>query len=151
MIGLNQDAPEVAYQCGRLFRILEDIQQSAIPEINTTLADRNRAASRNPAMLSSLVENSRAHLKRLRRNQKTVPAARALEARLDELLERINPFPSRFTISEQGLFVLGYHHQRAWDRRQREAAAAAKRARDAGTSPALSADPDTGTLEPGES
>ena len=120
MTGLNQDAPESAYQCGRLFRVLEDIQQNAIPEINTTLADRNRAASRNPAILSSLVENSRAHLKRLRRNQKTVPAARALEARLDEVLERINPFPSRFTLSEQGLFVLGYHHQRAWDRRQRE-------------------------------
>ena len=37
----------------------------------------------------------------------------------------------RFTLSEHGLFVLGYHHQRAWDRRQREAAFAAKRAREA--------------------
>ena len=131
MTGLNTEATEPAYQCGRLFRVLEDIQQNAIPEISTTLADRNRALSRNPAMLSSLVENSRAHLKRLRRSQKTVPAARALETRLDEVLERINPFPARFTISEQGLFVLGYHHQRAWDRRQREAASAAKRAREA--------------------
>ena len=131
MTGLNQDAPEAAYQCGRLFRVLEDIQQTAIPEINTTLADRNRAVSRNPATLSSLVANSRAHLKRLHRDKKA-PAANALEARLDEVLERINPFPARFTISEQGLFVLGYHHQRAWDRRQREAAAAVRRAREAG-------------------
>ena len=148
MTGLNQDAPEAAYQCGRLFRVLEDIQQNAIPEINTTLADRNRAVSRNPATLSSLVENSRAHLKRLRRNQKTVPAARALEARLDEVLERINPFPARFTITEQGLFILGYHHQRAWDRRQREAASAAKRARETGngTDPGLQ----VGTPDPAE-
>jgi CRISPR-associated protein Csd1 len=133
MPGLNTDAPEAAYQCGRLFRVLEDIQQNAIPEISTTLADRNRP----------LVENSRAHLKRLRRNQKTVPAARALETRLDEVLERINPFPARFTISEQGLFVLGYHHQRAWDRRQRETASAAKRAREAENG--TKASPETGT------
>ena len=85
MTGLNQDTPEAAYQCGRLFRVLEDIQQNAIPEINTTLADRNRAISRNPAMLTALVENSRAHLKRLRRSQRTVPAALALENRLDEV------------------------------------------------------------------
>jgi CRISPR-associated protein Csd1 len=132
MIGLNQDAPEAAYQCGRLFRVLENIQQTAIPEINVTLADRNRAISRNPAVLGNLVENSRPHLRRLRRSPKTTSAAIALEARLDEVLERINPFPAQFTVGEQGLFVLGYHHQRAWDRRQRETAAAARRAREAG-------------------
>jgi CRISPR-associated protein Csd1 len=131
MTGLNQDAPETAYQCGRLFRILENIQQTAIPEISATLADRNRAISRNPAVLRNLVEISRSHLRRLHRSPKTTPAAIALEARLDDVLERINPFPGQFTISEQGLFVLGYHHQRAWDRRQREAAAAARRTREA--------------------
>jgi CRISPR-associated protein Csd1 len=131
MTGLNQDAPEAAYQCGRLFRVLENIQQTAIPEISATLADRNRAISRNPAVLRNLVENSRSHLRRLHRSPKTTPAAIALEARLDEVLERINPFPAQFTVGEQGLFVLGYHHQRAWDRRHREAAAAARRARDA--------------------
>src|SRR5262249_43703277 len=71
MIGLNKAAPEAAYQCGRLLRILEDIQQRAIPEINTTLADRNRGISRNPVVLPSLVKNSRAHLTRLRRSAKT--------------------------------------------------------------------------------
>lgn len=131
MTGLNQDSAEASYQCGRLFRVLEDIQISAIPEINTTLADRNRAVGRNPVMLTALVENSRAHLKRLRRNQRTVPAALALESRLDEVLERIDLIPARFTLSEQGRFVLGYHHQRAWDRRQREAASAARHAREA--------------------
>jgi len=147
MTGLNQDAPEAAYQCGRLFRVLEDIQQNAIPEISTTLADRNRAVSRNPAMLSALVENSRAHLKRLHRNQKTVPAARALEIRLDEVLKRISLFPARFTISEQGLFVLGYHHQRAEDRRQRADASAAKRAREAGTDAKTDHDIEPGTAD----
>jgi CRISPR-associated protein Csd1 len=135
MTGLNPDAPDSAYQCGRLFRVLENIQQTAIPEISTTLADRNRAVSRNPALLAGLVENSRAHLRRLHR-RKQVPAAIALETRLDEVLERIgNSIPARFTITEQGRFVLGYHHQRAWDRRQREAAAAAKQAREAGKDP----------------
>lgn len=155
MTGLNQDAPPAAYQCGRLFRVLENIQQNAIPEVTTTLADRNRSISRNPAILSALVVNSRAHLKRLSRNKRSVPAARALEACLDDVLERIDVFPARFNVSEQGLFVLGYHHQRAWDRRQREAAAAAKRARDAGngsiTDPGSVTDISALGLQPSES
>lgn len=150
MTGLNPEAPEAAYQCGRLFRVLENIQQTAIPEITTTLADRNRGISRNPAVLPSLVGNSRSHLKRLHRTKKTVPAANALEVRLDQVLERINPFPERLTVSEQGLFILGYHHQRAWDRRQREAASAAKRARE-GAEGAEPEDPDADTPDLGES
>jgi len=151
MIGLNQDATETAYQCGRLFRVLEDIQQTAIPEISATLVDRHRAISRNPAVLRTLVENSRPHLKRMRRSQKTTAAAAALEVRLEEVLERINPFPAHFTVNDQGLFVLGYYHQRAWDRRQREAGAAAKRAREAGGpgSSADARDPDPGDPTPG--
>lgn len=119
------------------------------------MADRNRSISRNPAILSALVVNSRAHLKRLSRNKRSVPAARALEACLDDVLERIDVFPARFNVSEQGLFVLGYHHQRAWDRRQREAAAAAKRARDAGngsiTDPGSVTDISALGLQPSES
>jgi CRISPR-associated protein Csd1 len=150
MTGLNQDAPEAAYQCGRLFRVLENIQQTAIPEISATLADRNRGISRNPAVLRSLVENSRSHLRRLHRSPMTTPAAIALETRLDEILERINPFPAQFTVSEQGLFVLGYHHQRAWDRRQREAAAAARRAREAdGATSLVDPEPGPGALGSG--
>jgi CRISPR-associated protein Csd1 len=98
-------------------------------------------------VLPGLVGNSRSHLNRLYRTKKTVPAANALEVRLDEVLERINPFPGRFTVSEQGLFILGYHHQRAWDRRQREAASAAKRARE-GAEPE---DPDADTPDLGDS
>jgi CRISPR-associated protein Csd1 len=131
MTGLNEDAPEAAYQCGRLLRVLENIQVTAIPEINTTLADRNRVISRNPVALPNLVVNSRAHLKRLNRSQKTKAAGAALEKQLDEVLERIKPFPGRFTINEQGLFVLGYHHQRASDRRKRDAAIALRRTREA--------------------
>jgi CRISPR-associated protein Csd1 len=145
MIGLNEDAPEAAYQCGRLLRILEDIQQRAIPEINTTLADRNRGISRNPLILPSLVKNSRAHLTRLNRSPKTKPAAIALENRLDEVLERINPFPAQFTINEQGLFILGYHHQRAQDRRH--ARATAKRAHETGNGAPPNA-PDRDTPDP---
>lgn len=150
MIGLNEDAPEAAYQCGRLLRILEDIQQRAIPEINTTLADRNRGISRNPVALPGLVKNSRAHLTRLRRTPKTTPTAVALEERLDEVLRRIRPFPARFTVNEQGLFILGYHHQRAQDRR--DARAAAERARQAGNgAPAIATDRDTpGPGQPNE-
>jgi CRISPR-associated protein Csd1 len=149
MIGLNEDAEQAAYQCGRLLRVLERIQQTAIPEINTTLADRNRAISRNPASLPNLVVNSRAHLKRLNGREKTRGAAHALERQLDAVLERINPFPGRFTLTEQGQFILGYHHQRAQDRRERNARSEAKRAAETGSAPGDGQQPDP--AEPGES
>ena len=148
MTGLNQDATQTAYQCGRLLRVLENIQQNAIPEISTTLADRNRAISRNPAALPGLVVNSRAHLKRLKGPMKKDSTAAALERQLDAVLDRINPFPGRFTLGDQGLFVLGYHHQRAQDRRDREAASAARRAREVGTSG--DAHPQASPTDPGQ-
>lgn len=135
MPGLDEDAKDAPYQCGRLLRVLESIQSTAIPELNVTLAERYRSLGRNPAPLRQLVENSKGHFIRLNRSSATKPAAYRLQERLEDVLERIGDnFPARFTAAEQGRFTLGYYHQRAADRRARAAGAAAKRARDNGDS-----------------
>ncbi len=38
-----------------------------------------------------------------------------LDRKIQELLDMLDasPFPSRLTLDEQGIFVLGYYHQRA--------------------------------------
>jgi CRISPR-associated protein Csd1 len=53
----------------------------------------------------------------------------ALQRRLEEILAGLPTFPKTLTLENQGLFSLGYYHQRASDR---AAAAAYREARKTG-------------------
>ena len=118
MPGLNPDAPYPAYQCGRMFAVLEQIQRAALGEINTTIADKFLpAATTTPrAILVMLNKNASGHLRRLRR---TRPGTyRALNNSLDEVLGHLGAdtnIPAVLDTAGQAQFILGYHHQRAAD------------------------------------
>jgi CRISPR-associated protein Csd1 len=119
MPSLDPDAPYPAYQCGRMFAVLEQIQRAALGgNVNTTIADKFLpAATVTPrAVLVMLKKNSAGHLKRLRR---TSPGAHnALSRRLDEILGHLDAgrnFPPVLGVEGQAQFILGYHHQRAAD------------------------------------
>lgn len=116
MIQLNQDHPSAAYQCGRLLAVLESTQRAAIPGINATIVDRffGSAASSPRTVMSRLVLGSRPHLAKLRRDRP--PAYIALETRIEEILGHLGAFPSVLDLEGQGLFALGFYHQRASDR-----------------------------------
>jgi CRISPR-associated protein Csd1 len=121
MPGLNPDAPYPAYQCGRMFAVLEQIQRAALGEVNATIADKFlAAATRTPrAILVMLEKNSAGHLRRLRRGN--AGAYHALNSRLDEVLNHLGAdadsnIPAVLDIKGQAQFILGYHHQRAADR-----------------------------------
>lgn len=119
---LDADSREPSYLCGRLFAVLEDIQTTALPNLNTTLRDKyfRTAATAPNATLTHLRIDSTAHLKRLRRDNKG--AAVALERRLDELCALFaDDLPRHLTPVQQGRFVIGYGHERAdrWDRIRR--------------------------------
>lgn len=114
-LNLNQSNP--AYHCGRMLAVLESIQRLAIPGLNATLVDRNYgAACASPASIfgNLLKDATSAHLPKLRKNR---PGAYvALDKRLQEVAVAIGPaFPRTLTLKDQGLFSLGYYHQRAWD------------------------------------
>ena len=118
MPGLNPDAPYPAYQCGRMFAILEQIQRAALGEINTTIADKFLpAATTTPrAILVMLNKNASGHLRRLRRTR--TGAYRALNSSLDEVLGHLGAdtnIPAVLDTAGQAQFILGYHHQRAAD------------------------------------
>jgi CRISPR-associated protein Csd1 len=119
MPSLNPEAPYPAYQCGRMFAVLEQIQRAALGrDVNTTIADKFLpAATVTPrAVLVMLKKNSAGHLKKLRR---TNPGAHsALSRRLDEVLGHLDAgrnFPLVLDVEGQAQFILGYHHQRAAD------------------------------------
>jgi CRISPR-associated protein Csd1 len=92
-------------------------------EINLTVADRYFGlASTVPKVAFPLLEKlSRAHKRKLRRESRGT--ANAIEARIEELhsfLEPVDggPFVAHLSLEGQGLFALGYYHQKARSRTQ---------------------------------
>ncbi len=111
-----------AYYCGRLFAVLEALQRSAIGSVNASLADRyyGTASSTPIVAFTPLMRLRQAHIAKLR---KTMPGAcKALEERLEEILVQLPTFPKTLDLEQQGLFGLGYYHQRAHDRAAAKAA-----------------------------
>jgi CRISPR-associated protein Csd1 len=128
LVELNIEHPRPAYHCGRLMAVLEDIQRAAIPGINATIVDRFfGAASSSPnSVFSRLVRGAQPHLAKLERDR---PGAYiALRRRIEEIMGHIPEFPRILTLTDQGLFALGYYHQHAHDRAQAREAAERRRA-----------------------
>ena len=108
-VSLNEASTNIPYNLGRLFSVLEDIQQSANPGINATIKDKYfNSASATPAVLFPVLINlAQKHLKKLTEGQR-VYFNKQLQAILDKLGEN---FPSRLNLPQQGAFQLGYYHQ----------------------------------------
>jgi CRISPR-associated protein Csd1 len=105
-----------AYSCGRLLAVLEAIQRSAIGSVNASLTDRyyGSASSTPGVAFPPLLRGARAHFSKLR---KTTPGTcKALEERVEEITLKLPTFPKTLNLQQQGLFGLGYYHQRAGDR-----------------------------------
>ena len=100
---------DAAYRLGRLFAVLERIQQQAMPGINATIRDRYYgAASTTPvAVFTTLLRLKNAHLKKLADG-----TAAYFERLIGEILDPMTEFPRQLTLPHQGRFALGYYHQR---------------------------------------
>jgi CRISPR-associated protein Csd1 len=106
---LDMQQANVPYRLGRLFAVLERIQQQAQPGINATIRDRYYgAASTTPvAVFTTLLRLKNAHLKKLNDGQVI-----HYERLLGEVLEPLQDFPRQMSLPDQGRFALGYYHQR---------------------------------------
>lgn len=106
---LDMEQSDVPYRLGRLFAVLERIQQQAMPGINATIRDRYYgAASTTPvAVFTTLLRLKNAHLKKLADS-----ATGYFEKLIGEIVEPLAEFPRQLTLPEQGRFALGYYHQR---------------------------------------
>lgn len=113
MVELEMTNRNPAYLCGRLLYVLEDAQRSAIRGINATIVDRyyGTASSAPASVFSRLMRGAQPHLSKLQRDN--APAYHAIQRRMTEILEGLSEFPRTLTLEEQGLFALGYYHQRA--------------------------------------
>jgi len=115
LTSLNTNHPDPAYHCGRLLAILEQIQKAALGDINATVVDRYYgAACASPGtILGNLVNDAQAHLAKMRKGGGDGWA----QNKLAEVLSAIGDhFPKTLSLERQGLFALGYYHQRADDK-----------------------------------
>ena len=117
LVELNSNNVNPAYLCGRLLAELENIQRAAIKP-NITFVERFYAtASSAPASaFGSLLRLAQAHLAKLRKQKPGIYMI--LQQRLEEIQSKIAVFPRVLKLEEQGLFALGYYHQRAYARNQ---------------------------------
>ncbi|MGI4788044.1 MAG: type I-C CRISPR-associated protein Cas8c/Csd1 [Janthinobacterium lividum] len=151
MSQLDTTQANPAYLCGRLLAELDYIQYAALGKLNATLVDRYfGAASTAPATVFGmlLVNANKAHLPKLRKSKPGV--YQALQKRLEEIVAPtpqmplgLKSFPTTLTLQDQGLFALGFYHQRAADRKAAQDAKAQKNAALA----ELAEDPDDPTIE----
>ncbi|MBI5840450.1 MAG: type I-C CRISPR-associated protein Cas8c/Csd1 [Chloroflexi bacterium] len=111
-MSLNESYTHPAYVLGRLFAWLERAQKAALGQnINATIKDRYfTSACASPAsVFPILLRLSHHHFEK-------AEYGKYLERQVEGLLAMLEakPFPARLTLDEQGVFVLGYYHQRAF-------------------------------------
>jgi len=108
-MALDPDRPEPAYRLGRLFAELEKTQEDAQPGINSTIKDRYfGAASATPgSVFPRLIRLSQHHLGKLEMGTRTYH-----EKRIQEIASGLDDFASHLSLRDQGLFAIGYYHQR---------------------------------------
>ncbi|MDX9806055.1 MAG: type I-C CRISPR-associated protein Cas8c/Csd1 [bacterium] len=110
-MSLDKENKNPAYRLGRLFAVLEKIQEDAQPGINATIRDRYySAASSSPAtVFPVLLKLKNHHLAKMENQGWKVNH----EKQIGEIMEGLDPkIPSHLPLPEQGYFAVGYYHQR---------------------------------------
>lgn len=107
---LDPSNTNVAYRLGRLFAVLEKIQEEANPGINATIRDRfYGAASSTPvAVFTTLLRLKNHHIGKLDNRGR----ATNFEKLIGEIVGSVADFPPHLALPDQGRFALGYYHQR---------------------------------------
>ena len=116
-VSLDPDFREPGYLLGRLFAVYERIQTSALgAKLNATIKDKfYGAASAQPRRIFPTIDRgSKSHLSKI--GKEHFGRKRWLEDRVAEIMELMaagdDPFPPHLSDKQQGLFALGYYHQR---------------------------------------
>jgi CRISPR-associated protein Csd1 len=110
-VSLDEHTTNVPYRLGRLFAVLEKLQQEAVPGANSTIKDRYfGSASATPrAVFPVLLRLAQHHAAKIKYGY-------VHDKRIADILESIDiargAFPAYLPLENQGLFALGYYHQR---------------------------------------
>lgn len=104
---LDKNNTNIAYRLGRLFAVLEKAQRDAIPGANTTIKDSfyGSASSTPRTVFPRLLRLAQHHIQKAEYGRKT-------DKIIEEVMQDIQVFPAHLSLDDQGLFAIGYYHQR---------------------------------------
>lgn len=97
-----------AYLLGRLFSVLERVQEKAVNP-KSTIRDRyyGAASSTPAAVFATLLRLKNHHLSKLDERE-----AKYFERLIGDIMDGLEDFPKHLVLQDQGRFALGYYHQR---------------------------------------
>ena len=108
-VNLNEESTYLPYRLGRLFAVLESLQLRANPGIKATIKDRyfNSACATPALVFPTLLRLAQSHLSKLG----------GPGIYYDQLITKLlscvtQSYPARLTLQDQGIFQLGYYHQK---------------------------------------
>jgi CRISPR-associated protein Csd1 len=108
-MSLNTERTEPAYLLGRLFAALEKTQEDALGKINAGIRERfYSSASATPgSVFPRILRTYQHHLSKLEGGMKT-----NRERLVQAIHAPLNAYPAYLTLEQQGMFAIGYYHQR---------------------------------------
>lgn len=112
-VSLDPENKEPGYLFGRLFAVLESIQEAALGEVNASITDRYYAsASAIPQQVFFLLlKGAKHHIARARKGPKR-KLVFSLEWKMKEIIDLIaGNFPKSLSMEQQSWFAIGYYHQ----------------------------------------
>lgn len=113
-VSLDRNRTDRPYLLGRLFAVLEKVQEDAIPGANATIKDRylSSAAATPGQVFHMLLKNSANHIAKLKKDPEMKGRAFHYDVMTQEIISGFSDYPKTMKAEEQGLFMIGYYHQR---------------------------------------
>ncbi len=114
-VNLNETSQDVPYRLGRLFAVLEKAQTDTSKSIGSTINSKYfSSASTTPAVVFPVLIKLAQH--HIAKSNYGVRTTRDIE----EVLSGVDQFPPYLSLEEQGMFMLGYYHQRKANYKKKE-------------------------------
>lgn len=106
-VSLNEESTNVPYRLGRLFAVLEKSQSDVNRDLKSTITSKyfSSAATTPAVVFPVLLKLAQHHIAKSDWGFKS-------NQQIEEIITGINEFPVFMNLEEQGMFMLGYYHQR---------------------------------------
>ena len=108
---LDKDNTNQGYLCGRLFAVLDKIQDEANNQHSIRERYMNSASATPAAVFATILNLSYHHSEKLNEGRKVW-----FEKIKQEIVDKISPdgFPAHLDLQDQGRFFVGYYQQTQW-------------------------------------
>ena len=106
-MALDKEITNTGYLLGRLFATLEKTQRDALGKTNTTIRDRffGSAMATPAATFPQLLKLAQHHISKSE-------FGAISDRMIEEVTQELVGFPKNLRLEDQGLFIVGYYHQR---------------------------------------